>query len=658
CGPDDRHTFGAYHALDRMHAVYPGFSPFFDGTEIEPSLDMPSFNQFADGSIGRKYADTHAPDMDARRGYICANLSLTQAQIGGREFSVGLGNGPCSSESSATQQIRKTASLHAIEYEIVQGNIGATSCNLDGAPFCKLNLTWFTNDAFPDAQPMFSEGGDGDLDALHHINSLCVEDATTSDFGFLERDYVCHIHNPGNYRFHLVNRPDASGSRTGPDSAIIASSKVLHVTGTPTASPADPPTISLPAVPAPTPGSASVGATRGEFRVGESGAASYRIGIMTAPSGGNMAPEIALRYNSQSGPGAAGIGWNIEGISTIGRCAKTYETDSENGGVTLSADDRFCLDGQRLMAINGGAYGGDGTEYRLEIDPIARIQSFGRLGDGPAYFKVWRKDGTIHWYGATESDGTDPHHARVSNKRSDALSPVWRWNIGRIEDSAGNYIRFEWNDLGTGDRVETVIARIGYGANTARPLLNPINEIVFNWDLAPEVDRNVGITAGALLSSTRRISSIRSLADGVELRNYALTYASASSTPYRPGRLISVQECRGTNCFPGTTFDWYSIEPALPAAQTGQAWDFEIPGPNNAHQLQLADLNGDGMEDLVYLDRQPVSSMTPRIKYFLARRDSAGGVRFSGTPLDGGALHASVPSTDFLPEIKLIDADG
>ena len=45
------------------------------------------------------------------------------------------------------------------------------------------------------------------------------------------------------------------------------------------------------------------------------------------------------------------------------------------GGVNFDANDRFALDGQRLIAING-ADGADGTEYRLEFDPTSRISSY------------------------------------------------------------------------------------------------------------------------------------------------------------------------------------------------------------------------------------------------------------------------------------------
>ncbi|MGV3661042.1 MAG: FG-GAP-like repeat-containing protein [Prosthecobacter sp.] len=62
------------------------------------------------------------------------------------------------------------------------------------------------------------------------------------------------------------------------------------------------------------------------------------------------------------------------------------------GSINFDANDRFALDGQRLIAISG-ADGGDGTEYRLEFDPTSRIRSYGVEGSGPQRWEVETKAG-------------------------------------------------------------------------------------------------------------------------------------------------------------------------------------------------------------------------------------------------------------------------
>ena len=114
----------------------------------------------------------------------------------------------------------------------------------------------------------------------------------------------------------------------------------------------------------------------GKFDVDINGAATYSIPIAVPSGTAGMTPALALKYNSQQGSGFLGIGWALSGLPSINRCPKTTVQDSVRGVVNYDAEDRFCLDGQRLIAISG-AYGADGTEYRTEIESFARIISRG-----------------------------------------------------------------------------------------------------------------------------------------------------------------------------------------------------------------------------------------------------------------------------------------
>ena len=62
-----------------------------------------------------------------------------------------------------------------------------------------------------------------------------------------------------------------------------------------------------------------------------------------------MAPTLSLNYNSQSGNGPLGVGWSLGGLSAITRCPATYAQDGFKGGINYDGNDRFCLDGQRLV---------------------------------------------------------------------------------------------------------------------------------------------------------------------------------------------------------------------------------------------------------------------------------------------------------------------
>ena len=60
-----------------------------------------------------------------------------------------------------------------------------------------------------------------------------------------------------------------------------------------------------------------VGFTPGNPAVEQGGAATYRIPIVVSPGSGGMQPKLALAYSSRGGNGIMGVGWTLEGLSSI-----------------------------------------------------------------------------------------------------------------------------------------------------------------------------------------------------------------------------------------------------------------------------------------------------------------------------------------------------
>ena len=125
----------------------------------------------------------------------------------------------------------------------------------------------------------------------------------------------------------------------------------------------------------------------GNFTVTSTGGANYTIPIVIPPGTAGMVPSLALEYSSETGGnsngwlGASllGVGWSLAGLPAMGRCPQTMAQDGVIGSINYNANDRFCLEGQRLIAISG-TYGGDGTEYRTELESFSLIISHGTAG--------------------------------------------------------------------------------------------------------------------------------------------------------------------------------------------------------------------------------------------------------------------------------------
>ncbi|NOU52145.1 hypothetical protein HG263_16570, partial [Pseudoalteromonas sp. JBTF-M23] len=65
--------------------------------------------------------------------------------------------------------------------------------------------------------------------------------------------------------------------------------------------------------------------TPGEFRVDESGNATYNVPFDLPAGSGGIQPQLGLSYSSSNKRmGAAGIGWSLAGMSSITRCGKSH----------------------------------------------------------------------------------------------------------------------------------------------------------------------------------------------------------------------------------------------------------------------------------------------------------------------------------------------
>src|SRR5262249_9601128 len=213
----------------------------------------------------------------------------------------------------------------------------------------------------------------------------------------------------------------------------------------------------------------------GKFEVGAAGAATYTIPIAVPPGTAGMVPALTLEYNSQSGNsnawlanGILGVGWSLGGLPAIGRCPRTLAQDGVNGAVNYDANDRFCLDGQRLIAISG-TYGADGAEYHTEIESFSKIISHGTAGTGPAWFEVRTKTGQILQFGNTTT-------SRILAQ----FKPTARsWGVNKVSDTKGNYFTVSY--LTDPDDGESYVTRLDYTGNDAAGLA-AYNSVRFVYD--------------------------------------------------------------------------------------------------------------------------------------------------------------------------------
>ena len=352
-----------------------------------------------------------------------------------------------------------------------------------------------------------------------------------------------------------------------------------------------------------------VGELLGNIAVDNTGAASYSIPIDVSPGTAGMEPKLAISYNSQRGNGLLGVGFSVDGLSGIVRTPCTILHDGFIDGVDFDSNDRFMLDGQRLIKISG-TYGLSGSQYRTEIDNFSRVTLYGNVNDSSSYFKVETKAGLIMEYG--HSSGAMKPDGRTEN-----IS----WLVDKVSDTAGNYMQYIYVSDYDGVAGEHLLDRIEYTMNDAMSLTT-FSSVEFVYE--PRPDTLSGFRAGSEFNRTKRLERVRVMYGADEVFNYQLEYIQNNSNV---SLLKSVQKFMGINSIPKTVFDWNSegavegwganesaYAPPYPLAKTGHK---EISGDDPLLHIRgcnlVTDANGDGYPDIFYSEYYNSGGLVPDV---------------------------------------------
>jgi FG-GAP-like repeat/Salmonella virulence plasmid 65kDa B protein len=329
-----------------------------------------------------------------------------------------------------------------------------------------------------------------------------------------------------------------------------------------------------------------------QVSVSSGGSPNYSQPIAVPPGISGMQPNLALFYAGGGVNGPVGHGWSVQGLSMITRCPASRYTDGAPRGVKFDANDKLCLDGQRLIQTDANGVVtpafpqtndalGLATgyrEYRTEKDSFARIRAYGIANasdvNGPAYFKVWTKAGQIYEYGVTLTADANTKAAVAAQGKS----VIMVWAVARISDVTNNYIDFKYDfrDVawGSGPTAgsptlgrEWNIAEIQYTGNTAVPQL-PVNKVIFQYS-DRTLDKAEAYQQGSKNVSVRRLDAINTYvnspnstalgaaAGATLVKRTRLTYDTSGVT--KRSRLASLKDCTDiaeTKCLPSTTFNY------------------------------------------------------------------------------------------------------
>lgn len=256
------------------------------------------------------------------------------------------------------------------------------------------------------------------------------------------------------------------------------------------------------------------GATKGQFSV-SNGAATYHLPIEVPPGINGFEPKIGITYSSQAGNGIAGYGWNISGLSSINKVGSNKYYDNKNTVVNYSSDDRYMLDGQRLL-LKSGVYGMDGAEYQTENYSNLKITSHGspQSNYGPEYFKVQYPNGNIAYYGRQYAFG--------GSTRTNTVYALTYVTTPQNVVITYSYINNNGNLL---------ISSISYGFRSTSPLNsfslpNTTNNISFTYKDRNRIESDYVFNDASKLTKILDKITVKGYAENY--RAYQLTYTITS----------------------------------------------------------------------------------------------------------------------------------
>ncbi|ROQ23367.1 RHS repeat-associated protein [Gallaecimonas pentaromativorans] len=347
------------------------------------------------------------------------------------------------------------------------------------------------------------------------------------------------------------------------------------------------------------------GLTAGQFRVDESGSATYSVPL-TIPGGRtSVQPSISLDYSSANkSDGIAGIGWSLSASSSIYRCPKNIAQEGAIGGVTYSTADRLCLDGQKLFvkgyvtqrpAPSDATYWAANQTYVTEIASGIEVHAVGTLSTGSGYLYAETKAGERQFYGRRSEANAKLWTSVVEAGQHASVVSSWLRDV--VADRLGNAVLYDYQQPQQG---EVLPKRISYTAmvNTSSGLVSSDgnNQVVFQY-----ADRSYPeslLSYGTIINKTKYLTNVLVYDDGELWRSYNLYYDAATSVD-KATTLASVQECTpSVDCLAPLAFDWQKSHPKDAVFQTASTISVENGDQANNYFM---DFDGDGNTDLLYL---------------------------------------------------------
>ncbi len=243
--------------------------------------------------------------------------------------------------------------------------------------------------------------------------------------------------------------------------------------------------------------SKSVGEIPIQYAQSPTGAVTYQVPVEIYSGRKGFQPQLTIAYNSQSGNGLIGQGWNIGGISAIRATNKSIYYDGNSSSVTMNKEDAYTLDGIRLIKLSEGA---GKIHYETE-QGLIKAEAY-ISGSVIICFKVFYPNGNQAIFGYTDNT-------------SSQLS----YPLTEINDILGNFITYTYDYIHNDYYLNTIF----YGGFSSTLKDEPhFASVKFNY--TSREDNSTQYIAGKTFLKNRILQNILVFHGQEMLREYSFVY--------------------------------------------------------------------------------------------------------------------------------------
>jgi len=222
----------------------------------------------------------------------------------------------------------------------------------------------------------------------------------------------------------------------------------------------------------------------------------------------SLKPDLSLEYSTNSNSEILGLGWSINGLMKITREPSSNSIEGLIDPVDGDQFDTYYLNGIQIIKSQI-----DENVIRLRNDFFTKIEVIGAYTN-PTGFKVFKKDGTIEFYGyegSTEQNG---------------LGKKMVWHLCKIQDLNGNYIEYKYRQFES--NANLFIDEINYTGNIYG--LNPSCRIKFLYTEAGFNNQNYSFDLKSVYN--KLIREIKCEKNGKVYKKYSLNYVELDQKNY------------------------------------------------------------------------------------------------------------------------------